>query len=86
MLTESDQARWAATNLTGTGIVMYPKLLDAPVIRYRSSLLLGRVTFLATYSHLRLPLCLEDGFCVAEVKMKKENGVWKLELPIVHWR
>ncbi len=86
LLTVSGRSRWAATHLTGTGIAMYPMMLDAPVTRYRSSFLLGRTTFWATYcSPSWVPLCLEDGVFV-EVRMRKEDGAWKLELPILHWK
>lgn len=86
MLTESARARWTTNDLTPSANLAFPGSLDSPVIRYRSSFLLGRTTFLATHSKLRLPLCLEDGIWVAEVNMKKEDGEWKLELPKVHMR
>ena len=86
MLTTEDQKMYPLPGFTNTGVVAFSGLLDAPVIRFTSQPLLGRASFLATSSHLVLPLCLEDGFCVAEVRMVKEDGRWCLRLPMIHMR
>jgi hypothetical protein len=87
MLTRSEQAKWSFEMFTNSAIIaVSPGLLGLPVTRYRHHPILGKTTFLAGGETLTLPLWLEDGFMVAEVTMWRQDGKWKLELPIVNAR
>jgi hypothetical protein len=85
MLTASDQAAYPMATFTNAAIVkVYPFLLDASVSRFRYQPLWGSSSFLAGGQHFKLPLWMERDGIAASIKMKKENGSWKLKLPHVY--